>query len=97
MTVCAPGKGIHFTLETAPLPLAPFSADLRLGKLFARDDYELRAMACTVVARDLADLMGSRGHPWGDRAAVAAAQSMGLQLGEDQIPDDEVKGGDEIG
>ena len=80
---------------SGPLPTGAFSADPRLVKLSAKDDYEVRAMISSTVARDLADLLGTRGYPSSERTALAAAQSLGLQLDEEAVPVKETE--DEMG
>ena len=45
-------------------------------KRFVVDEYEQRAMASSIVGKDLADLSGLRGFPWDEDQATAALRAL---------------------
>ena len=84
-------SGLVLYFGDGATPEGAYSADPRFIRTLAKEDYEVQAMCSSVVARDLADLHGARGYPSNDRMAVAAAQSLGLQLDEDIVPSKDVE------
>ena len=65
------------------IPTGAYSADPRLVRRFAIEDYEVQSMLQSTVAKDLADLHGARGYPSSDHMAQVVARSLGIEDEED--------------